>query len=60
MKIIPLTEAKSRFYEIAGDLNNAGETVTISRRGVPAAVLMGSEKYELITEEIKRLSKTYR
>lgn len=60
MKIIPLTEAKARFYEIAGDLIKTGETVTISRRGAPAAVLVGFEKYKQITEEIKRLSETYR
>lgn len=60
MKTITLTEAKSHFDEIAGNLNNTGDVVTISRRGVPAVVLMGFDEYERILEKIKRLSEAYK
>ncbi len=57
MKTVPLSEAKAKFHEIAGNLANTGKTITITRRGVPVVVLMGLNEYKGILEEIERLSK---
>lgn len=56
MSIIPLTEAKKKLLELVRSAQEQGKTYSLTRRGKPAAVLMGEEEYRSIKETLEVLS----
>lgn len=46
MRTVPLAIAKAKLSRLVNDVGSAGDAVTISRHGVPAAVLLSSDEYD--------------
>ena len=55
-KVIPITKAKSGFLDIMRKVEEADETVAITKNGVPIGIIMNMEQYEGILETIDILS----
>ena len=50
---LPITEARARLTQIANDLVDSQETVTVTNRGKPMMTLIGHEMYESIMETLE-------
>lgn len=55
-KKLTVTEAKAKFLELIGDIQNCHETVTITRNGHPAAIIMNPDDFEALIETLEILS----
>lgn len=55
-QFIPVTQAKNRFLDLIRKLQTQKEIVAITRDGIPAAVLLSSERYEELIETLEILS----
>jgi prevent-host-death family protein len=53
---IPVSEARARLTQLAGELVDSQETVTITKRGRPMLALIGYELYESIMETLEIMS----
>lgn len=49
--LVPLSEAKTRFFELVRDA--ADEDVVLLRHGRPAAVIVGADRLEGLIEELE-------
>lgn len=56
MKTIPVTEAKGKLLELVSGVQERDESVMITKKGRPAAVLLSVEDYESMRETIRVLS----
>lgn len=54
-KIIPITDLQRQAGQIVGGLADSGESVIITQRGRPAAVLVSVDRYSQIEEDLERL-----
>lgn len=50
---LPITEARARLTQIANDLVDSQDTVTVTNRGKPMMTLIGYEMYESIMEALE-------
>ena len=55
---LPITEARARLTQIANDLVDSQDTVTVTNRGKPMMILIGYEMYESIMESLEIMSDT--
>lgn len=55
-KEVPVSEARARLTQLAGELVGSQETVTITKRGRPVMTLIGYELYESIMETLEIMS----
>lgn len=55
-KELPITEARARLTQIANDLVDSQDTVTVTNRGKPMMTLIGYEMYESIMESLEIMS----
>lgn len=53
---LPVTQAKARLLDLVRKLKSSGDTIAITRNGVPEAVLIIMEKFEGILETLEILS----
>ena len=53
---LPITEARARLTQIANDLVDSQDTVTVTNRGKPMMILVGYEMYESIMESLEIMS----
>ena len=53
---LPITEARAKLTQIANDLVDSQDTVTVTNRGKPVMTLIGYEMYESITESLEVMS----
>ena len=53
---LPITEARARLTQIANDLVDSRDTVTVTNRGKPMMILIGYEMYESIMESLEIMS----
>jgi antitoxin YefM len=53
---IPITKAKSRLLDIIRKIENSDDTVAITKKGVPEAVLLSMKKFEGLVETLEVLS----
>ena len=53
---LPITEARAKLTQIANDLVDSQDTVTVTNRGKPMMTLIGYEMYESIMESLEILS----
>ncbi|MFC1876763.1 type II toxin-antitoxin system Phd/YefM family antitoxin [Thermodesulfobacteriota bacterium] len=53
---IPVTKAKSRLLDIIRKIESSDDTVAITKRGVPEAVLLSMNKFEGLVETLEVLS----
>src|SRR5512132_3040093 len=56
MTTLTVTQAKNSLLELLRDVEERGETVQITRNGVPAGVLVSAEEWESLLETISILS----
>ncbi len=56
MKTVPVTEAKGKLLELVSGVQERDETVMITKKGRPAAVLLSVEDYESLRETIRVLT----
>lgn len=54
-KIIPITDLQRQAGQIVSELADSGESVIITQRGRPAAVIISSDHYAQIEEDLARL-----
>lgn len=54
-KIIPLTKVKRNLLDIVKELGADDATITVTKNGEPAAVMMTPERYEGLLETIEIL-----
>lgn len=52
MQTLPITAAKTRLNELVDETVNTHEHVTITKNGVPAAVLMSAAEFDSIQETL--------
>ena len=50
---LPITEARARLTQIANDLVDSQDTVTVTNCGKPVMTLIGYEMYESIMESLE-------
>jgi prevent-host-death family protein len=50
---LPITEARAKRTQIANDLVDSQDTVTVTNRGRPMMTLIGYEMYESIMESLE-------
>ncbi len=50
---LPITEARAKLTQIANDLVDSQDTVTVTTRGKPMMTLIGYEMYESIMESLE-------
>ena len=55
-KELPITEARAKLTQIANDLADSHDTVTVTNRGKPMMTLIGYEMYESIMESLEIMS----
>ena len=55
-KVIALSEAKARLSEIMKEVSETRNTVTITKGGSPAGVLLSAEEYDSLIETLEILS----
>ena len=53
---IPVTQAKSRLLEIIRKIESNDETVAITKKGVPEAVVLSMKKFEGLLETLEILA----
>ena len=53
---LPITEARAKLTQIANDLVDSQDTVTVTNRGRPVMTLIGYEMYESIMESLEIMS----
>ena len=53
---LPITEARAKLTQIANDLVDSQDTVTVTNRGKPMMTLIGYEMYESIMESLEIMS----
>ena len=53
---LPITEARAKLTQIANDLVDSQDTVTVTNRGKPMVTLIGYEMYESIMESLEIMS----
>src|SRR5450759_1646425 len=56
MTTLTVTQAKNSLLELLRDVEERGETVQITRNGVPAGVLVSAEEWESLLEAVSILS----
>src|SRR6266496_6125532 len=56
MTTLTPTQAKNSLLELLRDVEERGETIQITRNGVPAGVLVSAEEWESLLETISILS----
>jgi prevent-host-death family protein len=56
MTTLTATQAKTSFLELLRDVEERGETVQITRNGIPAGVLVSAEEWESLLETVSILS----
>jgi antitoxin YefM len=56
MQTLPLSKVKDRLSELVDAAEHTQETVTITRNGTPAAVLVGVDEWESLHETLFWLS----
>lgn len=54
-KIMPLTDLQRTAGAVLADLSGSGESVVITHRGRPAAVLISVARYQAIEADLERL-----
>ncbi len=52
MKTLPLSEVKSRLSQLIEEVVSRDETITITRNGRPAAILVSPEEFESWKETV--------
>lgn len=52
MRTLPLAEARNHLSALVEEVAGTHETVTITRNGVPAAVVVSAEDYESVMETL--------
>jgi len=55
-KYIPVTKAKSELLDIIRQIEASDDAVAVTRKGVPAAVILGMERFEGLLETLEILS----
>ena len=53
---VPVTQGKTRLLDLVRRLKGSGDTIAITRNGVPEAVLISMERFEGILETLEILS----
>ena len=53
---MPITEARAKLTQVANDLVDSQDTVTVTTRGKPVMTLIGYEMYESIMESLEVMS----
>ena len=53
---VPVSEARARLTQLASELVDSQETVTITKRGRPVMTLIGYDLYESIMETLEIMS----
>ncbi|MGH9316021.1 MAG: type II toxin-antitoxin system Phd/YefM family antitoxin [Thermoanaerobaculia bacterium] len=56
MTTLTVTQAKNSLLELLRDVEERGETVQITRNGIPAGVLVSAEEWESLLETVSILS----
>jgi antitoxin YefM len=56
MTTLTVTQAKNSLLELLRDVEERGETVHITRNGLPAGVLVSAEEWESLLETVSILS----
>ena len=56
MTTISISEAKKKLLGMVREVEEQGKVFSLTRRGVPAAVLLGQEEYRSIKETLEVLS----
>ena len=46
MKVLPLSEVKSKLSELVDVVDRRDESITITRNGTPVAMIVSSDEYE--------------
>ena len=54
--ILPMTTVKEHFAELIKKVETYRESITVTKNGVPAAILMNIEEFECILETLEILS----
>ena len=52
----PLTEVRDKLSEIVEEVSSTGSDLVITKRGKPAAVMVGYDEYEALIETLNILS----
>ena len=55
-QFLPVTEAKNRLLHLIREIDEKDEVLTITRGGVPVAVMLSPERYESLLETIELLA----
>lgn len=53
---VPVSDARARLTQLANELADSQETVTITKRGRPVMALIGYDLYESIIETLEIMS----
>jgi prevent-host-death family protein len=53
---IPVTKAKSKLLDIIRKIESSDDTIAITKKGVPEAVLLSMNKFEGLVETLEVLS----
>lgn len=56
MKTLPLAEVKARFSALVSDVENEHDQITVTRNGVPSAVVLSADEWESLQETLAVLS----
>ena len=56
MRILPLSEVKTRLSEIVNVVEQRDEEITITRNGKPVAMLISTDEYEAWKETVQILA----
>ena len=55
---VPISQAKSKLLDMVRSLHDKGDTIAITKNGVPEAVLISMNKFEGLLETIEVLADT--
>ena len=53
---IPVTQAKTRLLDLVRKISESGDTIAITRNGVPEAVIMSMDKFQGLLETLDILA----
>lgn len=56
MQTLPISKVKDRLNELVDEASSTHEHVTITKNGIPAAVLIGADEWESLQETLFWLS----
>lgn len=56
MKTLPLAEVKARLSALVSDVENEHDQITVTRNGVPSAVVLSADEWESLQETLAVLS----